>query len=307
MKVIYGIGHLKLKKNSCVAVGVFDGLHRGHQLIINKTVALAKEKNLLSVVLTFYPHPDSIIKSKEHSPLLISLKHRLNLISLLGVDVCIVVKFDSRFRDIKAKNFIWDILIKRCRMKHLIVSREFNFGKDKEGNVQLLEKLARNFSFKLYFQKQLKTNGRIISSTLIRSLIWAGDLETASELLSRKVEVMGTVVGGDRRGKRLGFPTANIDPHHEVIPPKGAYLIQAYLNKRMFVGLANIGFRPTFKNDKKQTIELHLLNFNRDIYRHDLRVVFLKRLRSERKFRKKTHLIEQIKKDIRQARLFFSL
>ncbi|MDD5617843.1 MAG: riboflavin kinase, partial [Candidatus Omnitrophica bacterium] len=235
MRVIYGIGRLKLNKKSCVTVGVFDGLHLGHQSVIKKTVAVARKNKVLSVVLTFYPHPDSIIHSKNKSPLLISLKHRLSLIGSFGIDVCVVIKFSNYFRNIKADNFSKKILIKKCNMKYLVLNKNFTFGKNRIGDERLIRKLSKDLDFEVYFQKDIKANSSIISSTLIRALIKNGNLEKASKLLGRRVEVVGTVIGGDKRGRRLGFPTANINPHHEVIPPKGVYLIEAWLaNKKLF-------------------------------------------------------------------------
>jgi len=307
MRIIYGIGRLKLDKSSCVAVGVFDGLHRGHQSIIKKVVSVARRKKHLSVILTFFPHPDSIIKSRKKSPLLISLKHRLNLIRSFGVDVCVVVKFNSYFRKINARDFAFDILVKKCQAKDLVITKNFIFGRDKIGNATLIKKLAKEFNFKIHFQRDIKINNCMVSSTLIRHLIRRDDLKKASKMLGRRVEVVGTVVGGDSRGRRLGFPTANIDPHHEVIPPKGVYLIEAWLDKRRLFGLANIGFCPTFKKDERETLEIHLLNFRRNIYGKDLRIVFIKKLRCEKKFKQKLYLIEQINRDIKQAKAFFSI
>ena len=152
---------------------------------------------------------------------------------------------------------------------------------------------------------KIKINNQTISSTLIRRLIIQGNLKQASGLLDRNVGVIGTVVGGDTRGRKLGFPTANIDPHHEVIPPKGVYLIEAWLGEGKIFGLANIGTCPTFKKDKSEIIEIHLLNFKRNIYGKDLRIVFIKKLRTEKRFKQKSHLIEQIKRDVKRAKLFF--
>ena len=307
MRVIYGIGRLKLQKASCIAIGVFDGMHRGHQLIIKKTVAIAKKKNLVSVVVTFHPHPDTIIHTKKYSPLLMSLKHRLDSIRSFGVDVCVVVRFDARFRERNARDFVSDILIRRCHMKDLVINRMFAFGKYKEGGEQFLKAIAKEMPFTLHFQKVLRYCGKIISSTLIRSLVMRGQLKCAVSLLGREIEVVGTVVGGDRRGRKLGFPTANIDPHHEVIPLRGVYLIQAIVGGRILAGLANIGSRPTFTKAQKEIIELHLLNFKRNIYGKDIRVIFKKRLRDEMQFRHEALLIEQIRKDIQSARSYFSL
>jgi len=307
MKVIYGIGRLKLRRKSCLAVGVFDGLHIGHRSIIAKTVSIAKKNKALSVVLTFFPHPDSVIHSGNKSPLLISLKHRISLIASLGVDVCVVVKFNSGFRNMSAEDFVRNILARKFNVGYLVLNRNFTFGKDRIGGEKLVKNLSRRFNFKVYFQRDIKAGGSIISSTLIRSLIKSGNLNRAYRLLGRRVEVVGTVVGGDRRGRRLGFPTANIDPHHEVIPPKGVYLIEAYLKDKKLFGLANIGLRPTFEERNKEIIEIHLLNFRRNIYNKDLRIVFLKKLRNEKQFKQRLHLIKQINRDVRFARHFFSV
>jgi riboflavin kinase/FMN adenylyltransferase len=306
MRVVYGIGRLKLTKPSCVAVGVFDGLHRGHQSVIKKVVSIAKRRQLQSVILTFFPHPDSIVNPEKKSPLLISLKHRLNLIGAFSVDVCVVIRFNNKFSKISAKDFISDVLVKKCKMKLLVISRDFIFGRDRIGNSALIKDLAKDYDFKVCFQPQIKIGRKIISSTLIRSLIAKGDLAEASKLLGKRVEVMGTVVGGDNRGRKIGFPTANIDPHHEVIPPNGVYIIEAWLDNNKHSGLANIGFRPTFRKDKLETIEIHLFDFKKNIYGKDLRVVFVKKLRSEKRFKQKIHLIQQINRDIQRAKTLFS-
>jgi riboflavin kinase/FMN adenylyltransferase len=290
-----------------VAVGVFDGLHRGHQSVIKKVVSIAKKKKTQSVILTFFPHPDLVVKPSQRSPLLISLKHRLSLIESFGVDVCTVIKFSKHFSKIKAEAFTSKILIKKCQMKYLVVSRSFIFGKNRRGSYALLKKLSHIYGFKVYFKSDIKLGRKNISSTAIRALISMGKLNQAQKLLGRRVEVVGTVIGGDSRGRILGFPTANIDPHHEVIPPQGVYIIEAWLNKKKLLGLANIGFRPTFKKQKNEVVEVHFLKFRKNIYGKELRVVFIKKIRSEKKFRDKSHLISQIHRDIHRAKAAFSL
>ena len=307
MKVIYGTGHLKLHKDSCVSVGVFDGVHRGHQSIIKKTVSLAKKKKFHSIIVTFYPHPDSVIYAKKFSPLLMSLKHRLALIASYGVDMCIVIRFDGHLRRMSARTFVADILVKRCRMKEFIVNRAFAFGKHQQGGVELLKNMAQEFDFLLHLLGAVRLGSQVISSTAIRSLIAAGKIKQAAALLGRDVEVIGTVVGGDTRGKRLGIPTANIDPHHEVIPLRGVYVAEAFLQSRRYYGVANIGFHPTFREAKQEIIELHILRFKRNIYGCEIRVIFKKRLRNERKFLKKQDLLAQIGRDIEKTRQYFSV
>lgn len=305
MKVIFGTGRLNLKRESCVAIGVFDGLHRGHQRIIKKVVAVAKKTKRLSIVITFFPHPDAVVHKKQ-APLLMSLRHRLALIRSLGVDYCVVIRFDARFRRYSAEAFITEILIKRCRMKDLVLNRLFRFGKDKRGDAHFLAKLARRNNFTLHFQEVFCSHGAVVSSTLIRSLVMRGNLSRAAFLLGRDVDVVGTVVGGDRRGAKLGFPTANLDPHHEVIPGRGVYCVIAHIGAVCYQGVANIGVRPTFRQTQKELIELHLFGFKKKIYGKEVRVVFKKKLRNEIQFKNKDRLIAQIRKDIQRAQHFFS-
>jgi len=305
MKVIFGTGRLNLKRESCVAIGVFDGVHRGHQRIIKKVVAVAKKTKRLSVVVTFFPHPDAVVHKKQ-APLLMSLHHRLALIRSLGVDYCVVVRFDARLRQRSAQAFITEILLRRCRMKDLVINRLFRFGKNKAGDAAALAALARKNNFRLHFEKVLVCGGAVVSSTLIRQLVMRGDLVRAAFLLGRDVEVMGTVVGGDRRGAKLGFPTANIDPHHEVIPGRGVYCIVAHIGTFCYQGVANIGVRPTFRKAQKELIEFHLFGFKKNIYGKEVRVVFKKKLRNEIQFNNKDRLIAQIRKDIQRAQSFFS-
>jgi len=305
MRVVYGLGNIRFNKPSCVTIGVFDGVHRGHQAILKKVVSFARRNKILSIVLTFHPHPDSVVKRKKKSVSLISLKHRLYLISKLGIDACVVIRFNKRFKNIKPREFVEKILVKRCRMKHIFLGSNFLFGFNRKGTIGLLKDLSKEFGFRLHIQT-LQINKQIpISSTLLRSLIQKGDLKKAEHLLGRNVELIGTVIGGNRLGRHLGFPTANIDPHHEVIPPRGVYLIEAWLGKRNIPGLANIGFRPTVKNTKEELIEVHLLNFKESIYGKDLRIVFLNKLRNEKKFASRALLMDRVQSDIRKARRFF--
>ena len=305
MKVIYGIGRLRLKENSCVTVGVFDGVHRGHQDIIRRVVCVARTKKLQSVVITFFPHPEAVIHAKNVPPLLISLQHRLALIALLGVDVCVVVRFSPAIRAISAADFIEQILLAKCRMSVFVLSRNFSFGKNRRGTIALLKRYASTARFQLLFLRPRRVDTKIVSSTLIRFSIRSGKLAQAARFLGRRVEVLGTVVGGDRRGRTLGFPTANIDPHHEVIPPSGVYAVTAWIGAKRFVGVANIGKRPTFGASPLQTIELHIMRFQNKLYGRHVRIVFYQKVRNEQSFSHKEALIKQIRKDIRKTLVFF--
>lgn len=298
MKIIYGINNIERFKKPVVALGVFDGVHKGHRFIIKQAVKKARQIKGTSVVLTFHPHPQ-----KEQS--LYSLAHRLRLIEELGVDVCIVVKFNPAFSKISAKDFIKDILIAKIGANFIYIGKNFRFGKSAIGDYRLLNKLTGVYNFKLKVFDIIKANHLIISSTYIRRLIKQGNLTAAEKLLQRPVAVFGTVIKGISLARKLGFPTANIDPHHEVLPPSGVYVVKVILDNRVLHGVCNIGIKPTLlaKPDElgdgpQKHIEVYILDFNRNIYGKDLEIQFIRKIRDEKKFASISLLARQIKKDI---------
>lgn len=299
MRVIYGLNQIKRFKKPVVAIGVFDGLHQGHREILKATVTKARRLKGTSIVLTFYPHPQ-----KEKS--LYSLEHRLRLITRLGIDVCIIIKFNKKFANISAVDFIKNILIKRINAHYVYVGKNFSFGRNAEGNFKTLEKLSKIFGFRLKVFKVVKTKNKTVSSTYIRDLIKKGQLAAAQKLLTRPVSILGTVIKGGSLAKKLGFPTANIDPHHEIIPPSGVYAVRVILNNKKLNAICNIGVRPTFKPSDERHIEVHIFNFQKNIYGKYLEIQFIKKIRAERKFASMQSLGRQIKKDIRITQEIFS-
>jgi len=295
-----------------VAIGIFDGIHKGHRRIIDRLVGRAKATKRKSLILTFYPHPASVLISRKPAPLLVSLKHRLRLFEDLGIDIAVVVKFTENFSGTGAERFVRDILQKRLGMKEMVVGDNFVLGSKRAGNVKLLKRLSEEYGFTLTRVKLLKSNRRVISSTYIRALIIRGRLAKASGLLGRPVSILGSVKRGTKRGRLLGYPTANIDPHHEAIPPSGVYAVYINYRGKRYKGILNIGIRPTFQSIEsalyakhyppEPTIEVHILNFNKDIYSKDIEIMFVKRLRSEKRFEDKQALIKKIKLDEKRAR-----
>jgi len=299
MKVIYGINKIKKFKRPVVALGVFDGVHHGHRRILKAVADKARRIKGTSMVVTFWPHPQ-----REGS--IYSLEHRLRLINELGIDICIVIKFNKRFSQIPAEDFIRDILVNKIGAQYICVGRNFRFGKQARGDFKTLDKLSRMYNFKLEAFDIIKIHYQPISSTYIRRLITMGKLNTAGDLLSRPVSVLGTVIRGTSLAGRLGFPTANINPHHEVLPPSGVYAVSAIFNNKKFKGVCYIGTRPTFRKQKEKQVEIFIFNFKKNIYGKYLEIQFIRKIRNERKFSSPTSLVRQIKKDIAQTRKIFS-
>ena len=300
MKVFFGFKQLKKFRKPVVALGVFDGVHRAHRRILEETVRQAKRIQGTSVAVTFWPHPQ-----RENS--ICSLEHRLRLISGLGIGVCIVIRFNKAFSKILAEDFIKDILVNKIGAHYIFVGKNFRFGKGAAGDFRLLDRLSRVYNFKLKLFAVLKIDNLPISSSYIRRLIMQGELKTASRLLYRPVSILGTVIKGSFLARKLGFPTANINPHHEVIPPSGIYAARIVLNKKKFFGICYIGTNPTLKLQKSIHTEAHIFNFKQNIYGKDLEIQFIQKLRDEKRFASTFSLVQQVKKDILQAKSILSL
>jgi len=295
-----------MSKRNVVAIGVFDGVHLGHSKILKEAANIARRNKTKSIAVTFNPHPVSVLKPKIAPPSLISLQHRLKLMRSLGIDRCIVVDFTKEFSRTAPLFFIENMLLKKLKAGWVVVGEDFCFGKNKQADVGYLKEKAGEFGFKVASVKPLRYKGLVISSSLIRRKIQFGDLGFAEKLLGRKVAILGTVVKGNELGQKLGFPTANINPHHKVVPPSGVYAVYVKLGKKRYSGILNIGTRPTFygisKEDQEPFIEVHIFDFSKNIYGKDIEVEFMKRLRSEKRFLNKEKLIEQIEKDIKETK-----
>jgi riboflavin kinase/FMN adenylyltransferase len=299
MKVLYGINRVRNLRNPVLALGVFDGVHRGHINILKSAVLEARRIKGKSVVMTFYPHPQ-----KEES--LYSLQHRLLLFERLGIDCCIVVNFTDAFADMSAQEFIKEVLAEKIRARYIFVGNNFRFGKGAKGDLAVLKAASGEYHYKLRAFNVLRTHNKPVSSTYIRWLIRKGDLSHAQKLLTRPVSILGSVARGNYLGRKIGFPTANINPHHEVIPPSGIYAVKIIFGGKKYPGVCYIGKRPTINNprfqDQKVHIEAHIFNFNKNIYNKYLEIQFIKKIREDRKFLSLTKLAEQIQKDSLAAR-----
>lgn len=304
MKVIYELGTIRFQK-TVIAIGVFDGVHRGHQLLIDSAVTQARKLKAKAMVITFFPHPAHVLSTKNPLPYLMSLEHRLEVFQARGVDIVWVVRFNKRFSRIDPRYFIEEILVKQLGIKSVFVGENFRFGKDRSGDIGLFKDLSKKFGFNLYALKPIKYAREIISSGRLRRLIPEGNLDLAQKLLGRPVSVLGQVVKGASRGKELGFPTANIKYCCEVLPPLGVYVVRVTWKGKACYGMANLGIRPSFTDKgSKVHLEVHIFDFSKDLYGQSILVEFLKKIREEKYFPSKEKLISQIQKDERIIRKF---
>lgn len=303
MKVISSLS--KIDKHSfdknILILGIFDGVHLGHRYLIKKAVSRAKTISAKVIIFTFWPHPkqaDSIMPIKE----------RVELFKELGVSACIIKKFTKSFSNLSAKSF-FELIFKRLKPKEIFVGENFHFGKNKGGDVEKLNRFCKNKRIKLNIVKLFKVNNENVSSSLVRSLIKNGNLKKSARLLGRPVYIIGRVTEGKAIGRKLGFPTANILPYHEVLPPAGVYAIEVLFKKDKFFGMAYIGTKPTFLHChkmKEPVIEAHIFDFKNYIYGRDIKLLFLKRIRLGKKFINLIALKKQLKKDERKIRAFLS-
>lgn len=308
MKVFYGIGSRAKRqaRGAVVTVGVFDGVHRGHQKIVSHVVGDARHHHAASVVVTFSFHPSRFLSPRRRVAALTSLEHKLRLLRTLGVDVCYVLPFNRRLAEMSPRDFVVKVLIKNIGMASLCVGEDFVFGRKGLGHIALLKQLARQWDFRLHVFKHFKVHGRIVKSTLIRSLISQGDLKNAERLLGRRVSFLGEVVRGEGRGRTLGFPTANIRPHHEVLAPDGVYASVSSCDGSSYNGLTYIGFKPTFaRKHPLRSVEVFLFGTKLRLYGRKMEVSLLTKLRGDKKFASADLLKRQMERDVKAAQKIF--
>jgi riboflavin kinase/FMN adenylyltransferase len=296
-------------KNAVITIGNFDGVHIGHQALFHEVIDKADALSGTSIVMTFEPHPARVLKKNDHPPLITLYEQKVELIASSGVDVLICVPFTREFAAISAKEFVEDILLKRIGMKAIVLGRDYTFGRNREGNLDLLQTYAENLGFEVIVADWIQTlhtqPGRI-SSTHTRELVMAGKVAEAQKLLGRYYQIRGIVATGSNRGGRLlGFPTANITLHDELCPKTGIYAVTVEYGSKQYKGVANIGYRPTF-DENEFAVEVHILDFNDNIYGQKIRINFIQRIRDEIKFSNISELSDQIKKDIVKAREILS-
>jgi riboflavin kinase/FMN adenylyltransferase len=296
-------------KNAVITIGNFDGVHIGHQALFHEVIETAERIGGTSIAMTFDPHPIRVLKQNNHPPLITLYEQKAELIERTQIDVLVCIPFTRAFAALSAEEFVKDLLVDKIGMKAIVVGEDYSFGKDREGNIDLLNAYAPKYGFDVIVADWIRmTKGLTerISSTRIRELVTDGFMERAEKMLGRYYQIRGRVVAGrDRGGKLLGIPTANINLHDELCPKVGIYAVTGECKGKPFKGVANIGYSPTFDNHEF-TVEVHIFDFDSDIYGEKIRVNFIKRIRDEIKFSSIAELIDQIKKDITAARELLS-
>jgi riboflavin kinase / FMN adenylyltransferase len=295
--------NLVLRQGAWITIGSFDGVHIGHQQIIKTLVNGARADNTVPVIITFYPHPAKVLKPFPDPFYLSTPEEKDIALASLGVESVLTIRFDRELASLTASAFM-NILHKQLKFSYLLIGYDFRLGANREGDINKLREIGQKLGFYVKAIEPLQSTAQVVSSSLIRKLITEGDITTANTLLGRWYSLTGDIVHGDGRGKHIGIPTANIEPYREkLIPGIGVYAALAEVDGNLHQAMVNIGRRPTFYNfPEKQSIEVHLLDFNKDIYGLQLRLNFLRRIRDEVKFNSAKELIRQIRKDINDSR-----
>lgn len=291
--------------NSVVTVGTFDGVHAGHRAIMDTVLEKAKEGKARSVIVTFDPHPREIITPGDAGiKLLTTLPERREILEELGIDTMVVIPFDRDFSLLSSEEFVRDIIHSKIGVSEFVIGYDHQFGKDREGSIETIKELGKELGFDSYVVSKKEVGAQTVSSTAIRkALSEEGSVEQAAEFLQRPYRLNGVVVHGDKRGKEIGYPTANIKPEdiRKIIPKDGVYAVTVRLENNWYDAMMNIGIRPTF-DGKQKILEAHIFDFDEDIYGKEIQVRFVKRIREEKKFKGKEELITQLKEDEKRAK-----
>ena len=305
MKIFHGTENANILRPTVLTLGVFDGLHLGHQRIMQKVVERANAVGAHATAITFDPHPRAVLHPESAPPLLQTLDQRLANFEVLGIEQAIVIPFDRDFAAQSAEDFISEIIRDRLHAREVYLGKGFAFGRARGGNIELLRKMSSELGFVADEVDEVRLRGQRISSSRIRELLAAGEVNLVRRMLGRPYGVEGVIIRGDRRGHTIGFPTANLHPHNRVIPKFGVYATATLIDGTWRRSITNIGVRPTFGVDAEPSIESYVFDFDGDLYGDVLRVRFLHRIRDERKFSGIDELKAQIERDSQRALNYF--
>jgi riboflavin kinase/FMN adenylyltransferase len=300
MKIIRSIEEIPFDSNTVITIGTFDGVHLAHQKIINEVVTQAKKHNCRSVIITFDPHPrEIIVDSKSDIKLLTTLQERQEICEKYGIDVFIILTFDRTFAQQSYHDFYNKYLVCGIGVRIVIEGYDHHWGKNREGNIESLIKIGKEFGFDVVSVEPITLDGITLKSSIIRNELYEGNVNNAARYLGRPYRLRGKVIKGAGRGRLLGYPTANIelDSVKKLVPKNGIYFVRVHFEENTYFGITSIGVRPTFQAKGKRTIEVYILDFDKDIYGCSIGIDFLSRLRDELKFDSTDKLIQQMNED----------
>ena len=298
MRIFDNLKSYSSKKESILTIGTFDGVHIGHNKILKRLIQDSKKNNLSSLVMTFFPHPRMILNKSHDIKMIDTISEKINLLEKTGLDNLIIHPFDNNFSKIRAKEFVEEILVKKLKIKEIIIGYDHKFGKDREASVEDLKKFGQDYMFNVKEIPAEEIDSIAISSTKIRDAILNGEIEKCNKFLGRNFILTGKVVYGDGLGKKIDFPTANIEikETYKIIPKNGVYLVKTKINSNTYFGMMNIGIRPTVGGTNK-SLEIHFFNFKDNIYGKNVSIEIIKKIRDEEKFSSIDQLKIQLKKD----------
>jgi riboflavin kinase/FMN adenylyltransferase len=305
MRLFHGTDNAEIQRPTVLTLGVFDGLHLGHQLIVRTVVERARETGAIPTVITFDPHPRAVLHPESAPPLLQTLDQKVEGFGVLGIEQTIVIRFDQEFSQIQAEDFLCDVVKDRLQAKEVYLGRGFAFGHNREGNIELLRRVSQDLGFFADEVPEVQFRNQRVSSSKVRGLLAEGKVNLARRLLARPYGVEGRVERGAERGAGLGFPTANLHPRNRVIPRNGVYVTGTLIDGQWRRSVTNVGVRPTFEADAEPSVETFVMDWAGDLYGDVVRVRFLHRLRDERKFGSIEELQTQIEQDVTRAQSYF--
>jgi riboflavin kinase / FMN adenylyltransferase len=306
MRLFHGIENARIARPTVLTLGVFDGLHLGHQLVMQTVTERARAVGAVPTVITFDPHPRAVLHPQSAPPLLQTFDQKVEALGVLGIEQVIVIRFNQSFAQIEAEDFLRDVVGERLQAREVYLGRGFAFGRERRGNIELLREASGRLGFHAEEVPEVRLRGQRISSSAIRKLLAEGRVNLARRMLGRPYGVEGRVVHGEARGRQLGFPTANLRPQNRVIPRNGVYVTATLIEGVWRKSLTNVGTRPTFEQATEPSVETYVMNWSGDLYGNVARVRFLHRLRDERKFASFDELKRRIDIDRVRAEQFFA-
>ena len=305
MRLFHGTDNAEILRPTVLTLGVFDGLHLGHQLIMSTVVERARAVGAVPTVITFDPHPRAVLHPESAPPLLQTFDQKIEALGVLGIEQTIVLRFTPEFASVRAHEFLSDVVMDRLHAREVYLGRGFAFGHKREGNIELLRRVGAELGFVAGEVPEVRLRGRRVSSSKIRELLTHGHVNLVRRMLGRPYGVEARVEHGSERGHQLGFPTANLHPHNRVIPKNGVYVTGTLIEGQWRRSVTNVGLRPTFGDATEPSVETFVMNWDGDLYGDVVRVRFLHRLRDERKFSSIDELKTQIARDVARANSYF--